>query len=114
MLRNQDITVPYDDTRRVQWDIDDVSGPNAGQPTPLGNRRVRWDLYNSNRDNTPFYALISDGDTLVIDDAENGLVSLYLDSEQTTLNISSGRYYLRVTEGEDAWTVATGKYTITR
>lgn len=114
MLRNQDITVPYGDSRQVVWDIEDILGGTSDGPTNLLGKGIRWDLYQDNRASMPALSLVDDNETLVISGAESGEVTLYLDAEHTTLNISSGRYYLRITEGEHTWTVATGKYTITR
>lgn len=114
MLRNQDITVPYGDTRRVEWDIDDVIAGIEEGPTPLAGKGVRWDLYRDSRASNHLHSVTNDGDTLVTTDPENGIVSLYLTADLTTFDLRNGRYYLRITDGDDRWTVATGSYTLTR
>lgn len=114
MLRNQDITIPYGNTRRVSWNIEDVTNNTTEGPTNLIGKGIRWELYKSSRDDTPIITLTDADPSVTIDTPDQGVVSVKLTAEQTKLDIHSGRYYLYVTEGSDEWTVATGKYTLTR
>lgn len=118
MKRDQDVQIPYSNSRRIEWDIDDVTGPDAGGPTNLTGYTVEFNLYENSRqrDGTPILSFTDSDAQLRIDEPTNGIVSLYVGSAESTLDVRSGRYYLSVIdpiEG-DEWTVATGAYTITR
>ena len=112
MRRHQDITVPRDDTRRVELTITDTSGETADEPTNLTGKRVRWALYKNSRTTTPVLEYTNDDPELAIEDASGGVVSLHLDSDETSPEYDNYRHYFYVVEDvgdeTDQWTVATG------
>lgn len=120
MLRDQDIIVPKGDSRICRWQIDDITGPDSGEPTNLLAKSLRFEVTKSARSETPIIAIDDSDPRLRVDDASGGVVSLYLSEGETTIDIRSGRNYLRVydaetvDESEDRWTVSTGSYTLTR
>lgn len=119
MLRGQDLSIPWGDSRTVNWDIDlpdDVSGEDA--PANLLGKDVRWWLTRSpNRGDDPLVEYHSAlDDALRIDDAENGQVSLRLSSRETTLGLVGATHKLAILEPETdhQWTVSEGSFTIVR
>lgn len=118
MKRDQDVQIPWGDSRRVEWSVEDVTGDSAGSPTNLTGYGVEFNLYENSRqrDGTPVLAFTDADPQLRIDDSSNGIVSLYIGSAESSLDIRSGRYYLSVVDPveDNSWTVATGAYTLTR
>ena len=108
MKRNQHITVPRGDTRRVELSITDTSGENAGGPTDLQATTVRWALKTHASADTPVIEYTDADAPMTIEDAVGGLVSLTLDSDETRPEYDNYRHVWYVDDGTDQWTVATG------
>lgn len=112
MRRLQDIRVPRNDTKTVRLSITDVSGAGAGGPTDLLNKTVRWALYPNSRDDPPVLEYTSSDPKLTITDAAGGVVSLTLDSNETSPEYDGYSHYFYVHDGADQWTVATGDFDV--
>ena len=109
MERNQHITVPKHDTRRVETSITDVSGENSDGPTNLTGKTVRWRLFKHSLANDPVFDYTNDDAKLSIEgDPVDGVVSLHLDSTETIPAYDNYRHYFYVEEGDDQWTTTTG------
>ena len=108
MKDNQHITVPRNDTRRVEISLTDTSGENAGGPTNLQSKTVRWALKKHANADTPVIEYTTADAPLTIEDAVGGIASLVLDSDETRPEYDNYRHFWYVDDGTDQWTVATG------